>query len=173
MKVSNNEARLGRFDSSRYENEKTKWLDGREVNELKAEREALKKHKKELKQELGKDKEEQRVAQASLFDFGGRTEVKPSLKWLLSEVERKDDELYFKWKALSSEKQAHIRASKRVKSEDSSNLRIGQKVRCIFFLFIFNLFTSCLIFTYQNPLCQLQNKYVLVHVLGSGGSSEV
>ena len=154
LKVRSNKTRLGWFVSRDGEQS---WVNGHEESELKVEREALKERKQKLEQKL---KEEQ-VAQDFTF---GRKEVDPigqhqasesesRLKWLLGDLERKDDELQLKQAALKNEKQAHIRASKRVESEGSSKLSIGQKVRCFLFLFIFNLSTSCLIFTYQNSLC--------------------
>eukprot|EP00986_Skeletonema_menzelii_P001758 scaffold484_cov148-Skeletonema_menzelii.AAC.12 len=172
QKLASDGARLGRLVSSRVGlRSHDHWEDGHDPlvvkhrkAELKMKREALERRMQELTKAQANDsgfKSPDRSADtmlgseasnsnshadlALMNDFD-RFEANETIRMHLDEVRREEAKLNEKERALQIEKQAHVRALKRVASEDSSKFR--QKYK-------------------------LDDRYVLMNLLGKGGFSEV
>ena len=100
-------------------------------------------------------------------------EALESAKFHLSNVVRKEKELRAEEDSLNDEKTAHIRALKRVASEDASRFRSRPKVRQQGLVFLAYECATLLTHLTLSPLSQLHDRYVLCSLLGKGGFSEV
>lgn len=170
QKLASDGARLGRLVSSRVGlRSHDHWEDGHEPlvikhrkAELKMKREALERRREELTkaQPVGGTKSPDRSMDtileseasnsnchadfAPMNDFD-RFEANETIRMHLDEVRREEVKLHEKERALQIEKQAHVRALKRVASEDSSKFRMKHKVSDIFTLLFRTHLFSCLI----------------------------
>ncbi len=163
QKLASDGARLGRLVSSRVGlRSHDHWEDGHEPlvlkhrkAELKMKREALERRREELikaqpnssikspdrstdtilESEASNSNSHADLAPMNDFD---RFEANETIRMHLDEVRREEVKLHEKERALQIEKQAHVRALKRVASEDSSKFRKKHKVSDIFYLPVLN-----------------------------------
>jgi len=169
QKLASDGARLGRLVSSRVGlRSHDHWEDGHDPlvvkhrkAELKMKREALERRREELAKaqaNSGVESPERSTdtllesessnshADLALMNDFDRFEASETIRMHLDEVRREEANLNEEERALLIEKQAHVRALKRVASEDSSKFRQKHK---------------------------LDDRYVLMNLLGKGGFSEV
>ncbi len=155
QKLASDGARLGRLVSSRVGlRSHDHWEDGHDPlvvkhrkAELKMKREALERRREDLAKaqansgvimsperstgtmlESGASNNHHDLAQMNDFDL---FEANETIKMHLDEVRREEAKLNEEERALHIEKQAHVRALKRVASEDSSKFRLKHKVSYI------------------------------------------
>ena len=200
QKLASDGARLGRLVSSRVGlRSHDHWEDGHEPlvvkhrkAELKMKREALERRRQELAKTQATDRgfrspdrstdtmlgseasnSNSHVDLTMMNDFD-RFEANETIRMHLDEVRREEAKLNEKERALQIEKQAHVRALKRVASEDSSKFRQKHKVSNVSFSCLFSTSPLLVSFcTVQILSLQLDDRYVLMNLLGKGGFSEV
>lgn len=162
QKLASDGARLGRLVSSRVGmRSHDHWEDGHDPlvlkhrkAELKMKREALERRREDLAKAQASSgvKSPERsagtmldseasnnhndLAQMNDFDL---FEANETIKMHLDAVRREEAKLNEEERALQIEKQSHVRALKRVASEDSSKFRLKHKVSYICFFFLPNL----------------------------------
>ena len=157
QKLASDGARLGRLVTSRVGlRSHDHWEDGHDPlvlkhrkAELKVKREALERRREDLAK--AKTNNENKSPERStdtvldseasnndlvLMNDFDRFEASETIRMHLEEVRREEAKLYEEERALQIEKQAHVRALKRVASEDSSKFRQKHKVSHVCFLII-------------------------------------
>ncbi len=151
-------ARLGRIVRTGVRWQET-WQDGHATKQLNDAKEKLAKSLKELKQRQQEPQDGKTPLEI--------TEHIESTLYHLGRLRQEERELCEEEKRLNAEKTRHIRALKRVASEDSSRFRSRPKV-------------SLISRAIRTPSCstthsfmQLNDRYVLQSLLGKGGFSEV
>ena len=164
QKLASDGARLGRLVSSRVGlRSHDHWEDGHEPlvvkhrkAELKMKREALERRRQELAKTQATDRgfrspdrstdtmlgseasNSNSHADLTMMNDFDRFEANETIRMHLDEVRREEAKLNEKERALQIEKQAHVRALKRVASEDSSKFRQKHKVSDVSFSCLFS-----------------------------------